>query len=197
MVIVMSTAIVKTAEDNDRARLVDVIVLAFVRDPVTRWAFPDPHQYLELFPEFVNAFGGRAFDHESAYYVDQFAGGALWLPPGVHPDEDALERVLERAMGERLQDASALFEQMARYHPTEPHWYLPLIGVDPLKQGRGCGAALLRHALEEVDRQRRPAYLESTNPANIPLYQRHGFELMGTIQVKDAPPLFPMARRAR
>ena len=193
----MSTPIVKTAGHDDRARVVDVIVLAFVRDPVTRWAFPDPHQYLEFFPEFVNAFGGRAFDHGSAHYADQFAGGALWLPPGVHPDEDGLERMLERVMGERLVDASAMFEQMSSYHPAEPHWYLPLIGVDPLKQGSGCGAALLRHALEEVDRGRRTAYLESTNPANIPLYQRHGFEVMGTIQVKDAPPLFPMIRRAR
>ena len=28
-------------------------------------------------------------------------------------------------------------------------------------------------------------------------YQRHGFEVVGTIQVGDAPPLFPMVRRPR
>jgi hypothetical protein len=39
--------------------------------------------------------------------------------------------------------------------------------------------------------------MESTNPANIPLYRRHGFEMIGQIQVDDAPPLFPMLRRPR
>ena len=59
----------------------------------------------------------------------------LWLPPDVHPDEDALTSPrLQRTVPERkLKDVFAAFEQMARYHPSEPHWYLPLIGVaDPL-----------------------------------------------------------------
>src|SRR5436190_17412591 len=86
----LSTPIVKTAELDDKERLVGVLVLAFARDPVTRWTFPDPHQYLAVFPPFVDAFGGRAFQHGSAHYADQFAGGALWLPPGVHPDEATL-----------------------------------------------------------------------------------------------------------
>ena len=83
------------------------------------------------------------------------------------------------------------------YHPGEAHLYLPLIGVDPAHRGKGCGAALLRHALRQCDRDHLAAHLESTNPANIALYQRHGFEVRGTIQVGSAPPLFPMLRAAR
>ena len=86
---------------------------------------------------------------------------------------------------------------MAKYHPAEPLWYLPLIGVDPAHQNHGVGGALLRHALERVDREKHLAYLESSNPANIPLYERHGFEVIGTIQVGDAPPLTPIIRQPR
>jgi ribosomal protein S18 acetylase RimI-like enzyme len=86
---------------------------------------------------------------------------------------------------------------MGRYHPVKPHWYLPLIGVDPLAQGRGYGSALLRDALELIDREGQAAYLESTNPVNLPLYQRHGFEVVGIIRVGDAPPVIPMMRPAR
>lgn len=194
----MNTSDVRTAKGEDRNGVVGSIVLAFARDPVARWTYSDPHQYLTNFPELVRAFGGRAFEHDSAHYVGEFWGGALWLPPGIQPDEAVLDPLIERTVDPRkLQIVSRIFQEMARYHPDEPHWYLPLIGVDPREQGRGCGAALLRYTLERVDRERRPAYLENTNPANAPLYERHGFEAVGTIQVEDAPPLVAMIRRSR
>jgi ribosomal protein S18 acetylase RimI-like enzyme len=86
---------------------------------------------------------------------------------------------------------------MAGYHPPGPHWYLPLIGVDPIHQNKGRGDALLRNTLARCDRDHVAAYLESTNPANITLYQRHGFEIRGKIQIGSSPPLFPMLRPAR
>src|SRR5262249_8485856 len=97
----------------------------------------------------------------------------------------------------QLEKALGLFQQMAGYHPHEPHWYLPLIGVDPACQGKGFGDALMAHALARCDREGTPAYLESTNPRNISLYRRHGFEALGEIRVGESPPLVPMLRRAR
>ena len=56
--------------------------------------------------------------------------------------------ILERTCPASIKaDAAALLEQQARHHPAEPHWYLPLIGVDPSRQNQGHGSALLRHAL--------------------------------------------------
>ena len=113
-----------------------------------RWTWPDPNQYLTHFPSFVRAFGGNALAHGSVYYVDGYAGAALWLPPEIHPDQDALITLLQRTGSEPVQkDDFAVFEQMGPYHPREPHWYLPLIGVDPSQQGKGYGSALLQHAL--------------------------------------------------
>jgi ribosomal protein S18 acetylase RimI-like enzyme len=86
---------------------------------------------------------------------------------------------------------------MVRYHPQEPHWYLPMIGVEPARQGKGLGAALLRAALLRVDAEGLSAYLESTNPRNVPLYERHGFEVIGEIRVGTCPPIVPMLRPAR
>jgi ribosomal protein S18 acetylase RimI-like enzyme len=90
-----------------------------------------------------------------------------------------------------------VLEQMDKYHPHEPHWYLPMIGVDPIQQGRGFGSVLLQHALAVCDRDGMPAYLESSNPKNVPLYQRHGFEVTGTVQAGSSPTIFPMLRRPR
>ena len=194
----MTTPIIKTATASDEARAVAVVTLAFSTDPAARWTWPDPKQLLEHFPSVVRAFGGKAFAHGSAHYVDGFAGAALWLPPGVRPDEDALSSLLQRTgSAEFRKDGAAVFDQMGRHHPREPHWYLPIIGVDPFHQGKGYGTALMQHALIPCDRDQKLAYLESSNPKNIPLYERHGFELMGTIQVGTSPPIFPMLRTPR
>jgi len=194
----MTTHAVEAATAADEAATVDVLTLAFSADPASRWSWPDPQRYLEHFPRFIKAFGGKAFAHGSAHRVGDYAGAALWLPPDVHPDEEALGALMQSTVPERVQkDVFAVIEQMGRHHPHEPHWYLPFIGIDPPRQGKGYGAALLKHGLVACDHDKSLAYLESTNPKNIPLYERHGFELLGTIQVGTSPPLFPMLRKPR
>ena len=103
----------------------------------------------------------------------------------------------DTAKHEHLDDLLATFEKMDEWNPDEPHWYLPLIGVEPNAQGRGLGGALMRHAVARCDQEDAVAYLESSNPRNISLYERHGFEVMGEIQVGSAPRVTPMVRHPR
>ena len=182
----------------DEKAAIPTVVLAFAADPVARWTWPDSYQFLSSMPVLARAFGGRAFEHGSAHATEGYAGVALWLPPGVTPDQDALVDLMERTVNASIRDdVFAVFEQMGKYHPAEPHWYLPLIGVDPAHQGKGHGNSLMGHALRRCDTDRMPAYLESSNPRNISLYRRHGFEELGEIQVGSSPPIVPMLRRAR
>jgi ribosomal protein S18 acetylase RimI-like enzyme len=194
----MLTPEVRTATDADRKAVIDVITLAFSTDPMARWSFPDPATYLSVMPNVIRAFGGNGFAHGSVHLVEGGVAAAMWLPPGVHPDADQLAALTEQhSPREQIDDMTKVFEQMASYHPGEPCWYLPLIGVDPACQGRGHGSALLRYALERCDRDGLPAYLESSNPRNVPLYERHGFEAMGSIQAGSSPTVVPMLRHPR
>ncbi len=86
---------------------------------------------------------------------------------------------------------------MGQYHPHEPHWYLAVLGVDVSRQGKGLGSLLMKHTLARVDAERMPAYLESSNPRNIPFYETHGFEVIGRIQSGATPVVTPMLRRGR
>lgn len=172
------------------------IVLAFVNDPAARWSWPQPEAYLRNMPLLARAFASQSFSLGTAFGIEQCAGVALWLPPQVSADEAALAALLERTAPADIQaDAAAVFEQMASFHPREPHWYLPLIGVDPARQGQRLGDQLMAHALLRCDAERVPAYLESSNPRNIPFYHRHGFEVLGRIQVGSSPSIVPMLRR--
>jgi len=90
-----------------------------------------------------------------------------------------------------------MLELIGAAHPAEEHWFLPTIGVDPIAQGRGLGSVLLSRSLERCDREHRIAYLESTNPRNVPFCQRHGFDVIGEIQAGSSPVVTPMLRAAR
>jgi GNAT superfamily N-acetyltransferase len=194
----MSDPLIRTATAADAERCLAVLTLAFGSDPPCRWTWPDPHQYLEAFPRFARAFGGSALALGTAHYSEGFSGVALWLPPGVAPDEASLVQLIQDTVADARQEAMfAIFEQMEAFHPREAHWHLPLIGVDPAHQGKGIGAALLRHVLSVCDNQKVLAYLEATSARNIPLYERHGFEALGRIQVADSPPVVPMVRKPR
>lgn len=194
----MLTIEVHAAAEREQQAVIDVITLAFATDPMARWAYPDPATYLSAMPAAIRAFGGNGFAHGAAHLVEGGHAAAMWLPPGVHPDAERLAAISEEHVsGPRLDEMSRVFEQMSTYHPHEPCWYLPLIGVDPAMQGRGFGSALLRYALERCDHDGVPAYLESSNPRNIPLYQRHGFEILGSIQSGRSPTVVPMLRRPR
>jgi ribosomal protein S18 acetylase RimI-like enzyme len=194
----MTLPIVKTAMESDESSITDVLKLAFATDPATRRVWPDPHEYLTHFSSFAKAFGGKAFAHESADYVGNYSGAALWLPPDIHPDVEQLTALLQNTGSEDAKKyGPEVFEKMGSYHPKEPHWYLPLLGVDPLHHGEGLGSALMEHALGRCDQDHKSAYLESSNQKNIPFYERHGFEVLGKIQVSTMPPLYPMLRKPR
>jgi len=194
---------VRIAAPAERAAVLAVLTLGFAGDPFNRWLFPEGRCFLEAFPAMADAFGGRAFEAGSAYLGGDpgsvVQGAALWLPPGVEPDR-------ERLMGVILQNVSAsvagelaeVGQSMGMYHAQAGDcWYLPLFAVDPVRQGQGVGARLLVEALRRIDAQGAPAYLESSNPRNIPLYQRHGFEVMGEIRAGSSPTMTPMFRAPR
>ena len=174
------------------------LVLAFGTDPVARWMYDDSHQYLLHIPRLFRALATSSFEAGAAQRTDDWFGVALWLPPGVHGDDGPLEAVIAGTMvGEKQAEVADVFERTEHHRPTEPHWYLSLIGVEALHRNNGCGAALLQHRLRQCDREHLPAYLWSSNPLNTSLYQRHGFELAGTIREGSSPSIYPMLRHAR
>ncbi|MEJ7583123.1 MAG: GNAT family N-acetyltransferase [Acidimicrobiales bacterium] len=161
--------IVSPATDEDRS--VATLTMAFSDDPVARWFLPDADRYLTYWPQVVRAFGGPAFAKGTADSIDDFGGVALWLPPGEGADEGAMGAIaVEAVPAADQEEVFGFMGQIGELHPTEPHWYLPLIGVDVTRQGRGYGSALLRHALGRCDRDRLPAYLEATSPLSKLLY---------------------------
>lgn len=194
----MSMPEITIAKAEDRARLIQTALVAFVTDPMVRWISDGAAAFLEATGGFFDAFGGRAFEHGSAWTANDGQAVAMWLPPGVEPDGEKMLEILQKfAPQERLEDMFVVLGQMEQFHPHEEHWYLPIIGCDPMYLGQGLGGMLMKTALERVDADGLPAYLESSNPRNVSLYERHGFEVIGEIQHGSSPVMLPMFRAAR
>lgn len=143
----------------------------------------------------------KAIDAGTIFVIGDFAGAAVWLPPGakIDPSEDNVQAESTSNVSGRgfPPEFPALISQSTAHCPSEPHWYLGLIAVDPAYRGRGLGAKFMEHRLAFVDRDRLPAYLESTTIANTSLYRRFGFRQVAEVRVGSAPPRFPMLRPAR
>jgi GNAT superfamily N-acetyltransferase len=190
-------ATVSRLPSTERAAAIATVVAAFAADPVERWLWPEEALYESCFPDFVAAFGGQAFEHEGAWELADAGAVALWLSPGVEPDEGAVVAVLTETVPREKHDALfSTLEQMEVAHPTYPHWYLPWLAVRPALQGRGLGGRLLEHCLAVVDADRLPAFLETPNPRTVPLYEKHGFKVTATAQAGNCPPITSMLRPA-
>jgi ribosomal protein S18 acetylase RimI-like enzyme len=75
---------------------------------------------------------------------------------------------------------------------------LEMIGVRREAQGRGIGEQLLAPMLDHIDRLGCPSYLESSNPRNVSLYERHGFVVLAEVEMlEDGPVVRPMLRPPR
>ena len=166
-----------------------VLAAGFEDDPVLAWAFEDPGRRDKLEALFT-VVGERGVVREG----DGVA--AIWLPPQAPVDEDGdqLAALMPMATAGDWERLAVLGEVMSAAHPTEPHWYLAAIATLPEHRSRGRGSALLAESLLTVDTDRMPAYLESSNPRNITLYERHGFEITGRIDIDDGVFMTPMWR---
>ena len=190
------TKSVFVAEPSDMSAIAAIMDKGFHSDPTVIWASSTEKDFLSLHHKFVEVCARPAFERGCVHALSDFAGAAIWYPPGVGIDESELATVFKTASRpERIEEFFQLLEACEQYRPAEPYWELELISIDPMLQGQGFGATLLEHGLAICDGEGAPVYLESSNPANLSFYRRHGFELLAEVQLPGSPKRFPMLRK--
>ncbi len=174
------------------------LTIAFSADPIMRWLYPEAELFMAEFPGLLEVYGGKSFAAQAAWRAGSSSAVSLWLPPRVDVDGEAfVDYMIRTVAADKHDELLSVVEQMGERHPPEPVWYLALLGVDAALQGQGLGAQLMTHDLKIVDHDHLPAYLDSSNPSNVPFYERHGFEVVGEARAGGAPPIVSMLRPAR
>jgi GNAT superfamily N-acetyltransferase len=99
-----------------------------------------------------------------------------------------LPRILDVVGARHLLSRLLGINALENRHPVASHYYLVTMATDPTRQGQGIGSALLEAGLRRCDKTQMPACLEATAERNLPLYERHGFELCGTLTIPFGGP---------
>ncbi|MFD2077612.1 GNAT family N-acetyltransferase [Actinopolymorpha cephalotaxi] len=203
----MTTVEIAVATPADRDRVIGSLVAAFSGDPVLRYLFPDEDTY----PTYAGAFFGDLFDrrvHSRTIWTIGGASVAMWQPPsigtgpadplGTAGDEsgdqagDNLEARLPADVWARVRTYD---EAVHVALPTTPFWYLGVLGTHPDSAGRGFGHAVMNAGLRRAAADGLPAVLETSNPANVEMYRRAGWQVTHTV---DEPlPIWVMTQLPR
>ncbi len=188
---------------SDLPAIAELWAQAFTDDPYLRWIQPDD----QLWPSFGTAWmtfiADLVFERGHTYVAVPADVAVAWVPPDVDlvgPDDVARGRsIIAEQAGEARADEAVATIMAARAHALdEPHWTLQYIGVRPGRQSAGLGAAAVAPILAVCDEEALPCGLVSTNPRNVPFYERHGFRTVGEVATPDgAAVMRPMLRAPR
>lgn len=187
-----------TVRDLDRSA--EVLAAAFNNAPVPNYIVrQDKRRADTLRLLFRSALKHRFLVDGEVHLAEAGEGVACWLPPG--GSAPTLVRNLRmridaaRYIGvTRLRRVNRALHMIETRHPTEPHYYLAYIGVQPTTQGQGVGSALLTFALQRADSEGSPTHLQTANPRNLPLYERYHFRITDELDLPDGPTVWFMWR---
>jgi GNAT superfamily N-acetyltransferase len=192
---------VRVARVEDARAIGHTLARAFHDDPVWLWLVPRARRWRRGVPYVFTHATRQHLGDETVWVTPDLGAAAVWSPPGHHhsrlADLPAVPRSL--AVFTRRSPAGLRYQaEMRRNRPEERHWYLAILGADPVYQGRGYGSAVLQPALDRCDDEGLGAYLESSKETNLAYYRRFGFELRRELRPVDAaPPIWLMWRDPR
>jgi ribosomal protein S18 acetylase RimI-like enzyme len=195
--------VIRQARPEDVPGIAEAMGAAFEEDPIASWFWNKPsgrREYITGWYELVAR--EHYLEHGQVFVAEEdgeIAGCSMWSPPGSWRFPPRVEvrttRYVVPRLGFRVPMASIAMRRIERKHPTSPHWYLSELGVRPQSQGRGFGSRLMFEMLARCDRERTPAYLESSTERSRALYERHGFRTTEVIRMpRGGPPLWLMWR---
>jgi GNAT superfamily N-acetyltransferase len=194
---------VRQAREADIDGVVATVTSAFIDDPLWAPLFADASaraiQSAVLWRAFVSS---AVINYPWTFFSADFGAVSVWLPPGAteltEDDERRLDEALETSIGRAgVELFHAIGETFESAHPSEPCYYLSLLGTRADHRGKGLGMSLLRENLARIDALGAPAYLESSNPANNPRYESVGFEPRDQLTMPAGQRVTTMWRPAR
>ena len=190
------TPVIRKLDPSQLEAASNALMMGFSNDPFQRWLMPNPTIYYKNFKKWTINTCKQSFLEEGIYGDKNNYGTAVWFPPGYDIDFTNISETFKDIPKDRIEEAFKIFEELGESRVNDA-WYLEYLAVDPSKQGLGLGSLILKESLKMIDELGEAAYLESSNPKNMSLYERFGFRFLKKIQVGSSPQLNTMFRQPK
>ena len=190
------TPVIRKLDPSQLEAASNALMMGFSSDPFQRWLMPDPTIYYKNFKKWTINTCKQSFLEEGIYGDKNNYGTAVWFPPRYDIDFTNISETFKDIPKDRIEEAFKMFEELGENRLNDA-WYLEYLAVDPSKQGSGLGSLILKESLKVIDELGEAAYLESSNPKNMSLYERFGFRFLKKIQVGSSPQLNTMFRQPK
>ena len=190
------TPVIRKLDPSQLEAASNALIMGFSSDPFQRWLMPDPTIYYKNFKKWTHNTCLQSFSAQGVYGDENNYGTAAWFPPRFDIDLTHISETYKDIPKDRIEEAFKIFEEIgeSRVHDA---WYLEYLAVDPSTQGSGLGSLILKESLKVIDELGEAAYLESSNPQNMSLYERFGFRFLKKIQVGSSPQINTMFRKQK
>ncbi|WP_216843557.1 GNAT family N-acetyltransferase [Phytoactinopolyspora alkaliphila] len=179
-----------TLEDVDAATR--TLTRAFADNVFTRHVISGDH-YLQRLEQFHRLFVENiGIPYGRVWITADGSAASVWTTPATADSGDVLAPIAGRfgeLAGDRADVYIACEEEMARHRPAGPVWFLGSVGVDPARQGRGLGRAVIEPGLAAADAESVPAFLETSERVNVGIYERMGFEVTAEYELPAGGPV--------
>jgi GNAT superfamily N-acetyltransferase len=169
-----------------------VIGRAYADDPLSSWIFADAPSRVDACAIWYGLFVETYARCAQVTWLADDQAVCLWHTPddpGLEwPDVPSIGGVLAALVGESgAERVGNALHPISDITPSEPHVYVNFLAVDPARQGRGAGGRAIAPALEAARAAGLGVRLESTNPRNLPFYERLGFQRHAELQLGNGP----------
>ena len=180
----------RTFETQDMDSASGTLAVAFNDDPIMRTLNPDDKHWATAGPKnfawfcwiYHKSFGMTEVAEDSDMPGD-IECAALWEPAAMTVGAGLrfllyLMFVLWSEGFTYVRRMFAMFMQLEtkrhEHAPTAHH----LMALGSKVQGNGVGSKLIQIGIDRATAAGVPCYLESSNPRNVPFYERHGFKIV-------------------
>lgn len=184
----MNSVELKTVAASDKTRAIELLKQGFENEPTYRWCLRADEQsgYEDRLIHCMKADYQYHFQYgfiHGAYIKDKLMGAAFMQPPNMSEIGASfpwIEIIVEKCGEETLKRFEKYMSEIGGVKFEQHSHKVSLIAVDESCRGRGIGTRLLTWVDEIVhaDPISMGAQLETSNPDNVRLYERNGYQVM-------------------
>jgi ribosomal protein S18 acetylase RimI-like enzyme len=199
----MDSAKMRPVEMADLKQIADSMTRAFLDDPMMVYLMEDAEKRPKKLNWMLTKLTQYCLRYGVAYTDDNRTGGSVWLTPG--NTTMTTIRIMRAGMWQmpfklgwkgfsRFNKLDAAASKMHKKAVPGDHWYLLGLGTDPDQQGSGVGTAAIEVGAEQAQAAGLPVYLETMAEANVPFYEKRGFEVAEEFATDDGLRIWSMLR---